>query len=170
MSAASVTPARMLRARRRSSASTVVLSRMRFMAPICRSDRDEPEPFGDFLRLVARGERLRLAGLQQRRNNPRSDRQMPGVHRAQCMPTNQFQGMCLDLVLRGAEHKSSVIPRSSRRIRPSSTTAHRFGELLVRPGYTRYLVEVDLACCRQQLATRRSDVLDSGAGRRVTQR
>src|SRR5271157_4186981 len=53
---------------------------------LSRSDRHEPKLLGDLaLCFVARGERPRLAGLQQRRNDDGCDCQMPGVHRTQRM-------------------------------------------------------------------------------------
>lgn len=56
------------------------------------------------MRFVPRGERLRFARFEQWRNNKCSDRQTPGVHRAQCMSANKFQSMPLNHVLWRAQH------------------------------------------------------------------
>ena len=67
---------------------------------LSRLDRDEPKLFGHLtLCFVARGERPRLAGLQQRRNDDGCGCQMPGVHRTQRMLADELQGVLLNLVL-----------------------------------------------------------------------
>jgi hypothetical protein len=53
---------------------------------------------------VVRGERARLARLQQRRNDDGDHRQVPGIHRTQRVPADELRGMLVNLVLWCTEH------------------------------------------------------------------
>ncbi len=95
-----------------------------------RSDQDESKLFGDSaLRFLAQGERPRLAGLQQRRNDNGCHCQVLGVHRPQRMLADELQGVLLNLVIR----RRRSAPTGRAFTRRNVPTAGRCAQLLRAP-------------------------------------